>query len=67
METCDITAKVSKSTPDEFGNFLVTISGSYEGESFNWPLPGLYTASTWTEEVEKQKIFEFKRQVLTQF
>jgi hypothetical protein len=67
MDTCDITAKVSKSTPDGFGNFLVTISGSLDGELFNWPLPGFYTASTWTEEVEKQKIFEFKRQVLTQF
>lgn len=67
MDTCDITAKVSKSTPDEFGNFYVSIFGSCEGEPFNWPLPDLYTNSTWTEELEKQKLYEFRRQVLTQF
>ena len=61
----DITAAVSKSEPDEDGNFNVTIRGHAEGEQYDWPL-GTYTEETWALE-EQQRLHEFKKKVMTQF
>jgi hypothetical protein len=61
-----IEVKVLKSEKDEFGAFFVTITGSCEGEPYQWPLDGTFTDESWAE-VEQQRIAEFKRQVETQF
>lgn len=67
IERSEISARISKSAPDQFGNFYVSISGVAEGEQFDWTPDTLYTDATWTAEEQANKIRQFKDQVETQF
>ncbi len=62
----EITVKINKSEKDEDEKFTVMITGSCEGEPYDWSLPDLYTDEEWAA-VERYKIAEYKRMVLTQF
>ena len=64
----DISVVVEKSTPDEGGNFTVTLKAWHEGEEFTQALDNkTYTEATWTLAEFTARKSEFVWNIRSQF